>query len=221
MGKLTRSFYTQSELWAQLEEIASAQGVAVSTIINRAIHEYLQRDFTRSSWDTMPEDDWYDERRFYTYSQDKKGHSVTARFAIPKNVAGGIKRLVDSGTIPEIRSVSDFYRNAIFHWTRKVSQWVDDGELLSEMSWHQLQLEDETIRQSRRDFDSLIEGMRANMDEFLREKDHSYMDTYLHQREQAASNIPEKYRDDYMRVLGVYRQKLDLAREGKLAFMEG
>ena len=101
MGNFTRSFYSRPELWHRIEEIASAEGVSVSAVINRAVHEYLQRDFTRSSWDTMPDDEWYDERRFYTYSQDKKGHSVTAKFAIPKNVAGGIRRLVDSGSIPE------------------------------------------------------------------------------------------------------------------------
>jgi hypothetical protein len=220
MGKFTRSFYTRPELWKQIEEMASAQGVAISAVVNRAIHEYLQRDFTKSSWDTMPEDDWYDERRFYTYSQDKKGHSVTARFAIPKNVAGGIKRLVDSGAIPEIRSVADFYRNAIFHWTRKVATWVDDGELVSEMSWHQLQLEDDTIKQTRLDFENLLDGMRANMEEFLREKDLAYMETYLSQRENAATYVPQKYRDDYMNVLRHYREKLGLVKGGQVAFLD-
>ncbi len=220
MKKLTKSFYTRADIWGQVEDIASAEGVSISAVISRAIHEYLQRDFTKSSWDTLPDDDWYDERRFYTYSQDKKGHSVQARFAIPKNVAGGIRRVVDSGAIPEIRSVSDFYRNAIFHWTRKVAQWIDDGDLVSETSWHTLQLEDETIRQSRVDFDDLISGMKSNLDEFLMEGDYAYMDTYLKQRINAATFVPEKFRADFLKLIEEYQEKLELAKTGKLAYIE-
>ncbi len=218
--KVTKSFYTQSDIWGQLEEIASASGTSVSSVIARAIHEYLQHDFTRSSWDTMPEDDWYDEQRFYTYSQDKKGHSVTARFAIPKNVAGGIKRLVDSGYIPELRSAADFYRNAIFHWSRKVAQWVDDGELLDEMSWHQLQMEDATIRQTERDFENLIEGMRGNLDQFLQAKDYAYMETYMAHREEASAVIPEKFQAEYLKLLAMYRERLAMAKDGKLTYLD-
>jgi len=219
MGRFTRSFYSRPELWQRIEEVASAEGVSVSAVINRSLHEYLQRDFTRSSWDTMPDDEWYDERRFYTYSQDKKGHSVTARFAIPKNVAGGIKRLVDSGSIPELRSVSDFYRNAIFHWTRKVTQWVEDGELLNEVNLQQLAMEDDTIIQAERDFETLLEGMKVVMDRFLHGKDYAYMETYLTHRENVSSVVQEKYRAEYLKLLAQYREKLGLAKEGKLGFL--
>lgn len=220
MPKVTKSFYTSPDVWGQLEDIASAQGVSVSAVITRAIHEYLQRDFTRSSWDTLPEDDWYDERRFYTYSQDKKGHSVTARFAIPKNVAGGIKRLVDSGSIPELRSVSDFYRNAIFHWSRRVGQWVDDDQLVSEINFHLLALEDETIRQSRKDFEALLQNMRANLDEFIQERAYDHMDTYLTRRRELATLVPEKYRSEFDDLIEEYRMKLGQAKRGKFAVLD-
>ena len=220
MGKFTRSFYTKPEVWRQVEDIASAEGVSISAVVSRAIHEYLQRDFTKSSWDTMPDDEWYDEQRFYTYSQDKKGHSVIARFAIPKNVAGGIKRVVDSGAIPEIRSSADFYRNAIFHWSRRVAQWIDDGDLMAELSWHQLRLEDETIVQARLDFEDLEDGMRANLDEFLREGDWSYMETYLRQRVSASAIIPEKFREDYMAIIEEYQTKLKAVKDGNLKFLD-
>ncbi len=220
MGKFTRSFYTKPEIWRQVEDIASAEGVSISAVVSRAIHEYLQRDFTKSSWDTMPDDEWYDEQRFYTYSQDKKGHSVIARFAIPKNVAGGIKRVVDSGAIPEIRSAADFYRNAIFHWSRRVAQWIDDGDLMAELSWHQLRLEDETIVQARLDFEDLEDGMRTNLDEFLREGELSYMETYLKQRVSASSLIPEKFRDDYMTIIEEYQVKLKAVKDGNLKFLD-
>ena len=213
MGNFTRSFYSRPELWHRIEEIASAEGVSVSAVINRSLHEYLQRDFTRSSWDTMPDDEWYDERRFYTYSQDKKGHSVTAKFAIPKNVAGGIRRLVDSGSIPELRSVADYYRNAIFHWTRKVSQWVDDGELLNEVNLHYLQMEDDTIMQTEKDFESLIVGMKQVMDTFLASEDWTYMETYLEHRQNVSSVVQEKFRAEYLDVLGQYQEKLEAARD--------
>jgi hypothetical protein len=220
MQKITRSFYTRADLWAQIEEIASAQGVAISTVISRAIHEYLQKDFTRGSWDTLPDDDWYDEQRFYTYSQDKKGHSSIAKFALPKNIAGGIKKLVDSGNIPELRSAADFYRNAIFHWARKVNQWVEDGEFVSELSWQQLRADDETIEATQADFEDWVGGMKKNMDRFLREKDYAYMENYINVREQASSHVPERHRAEYDQLVAGYKEKLGLAREGKLSYLD-
>jgi hypothetical protein len=220
MSKVTKSFYTRTDLWTQIEETASAEGVSASAVISRAVHEFMQRDWTRSSWDTQPDDEWYDERRFYTYSQDKKGHSVTVHFAIPKNMAGAVKRIVDSGSIPELRSAADFYRNAIFHWARKVAQWVEDDEFLEESSWHQLRMEDDTIRQASDDFQELMIGMKGLLDSFLVTKDYTFMESYLTRRDQASSIIPEKFRAEYLAIVDSYRERLDLAREGKLSYLE-
>lgn len=219
-SKVTKSFYTSSEIWTQLEDMASAEGGSVSQIISRAIHEHLQKDFLRSSWDTLPEDNWYDERRFYTYSQDKRGHSVTARFAIPKNIAGHIKRIVDSGVIPELRSAADFYRNAIFHYSRKVGQWIDDGEVLTTLTWYELFLEDETQMQARKDYDAFLETMKTNIDEALAEKDYRHLEAYLNQRAAQSALIPEKHRQEYVELIEKYRERVQLIEDGKLTYLE-
>ncbi len=219
-SKVTKSFYTSSEIWTQLEDIASADGVSVSNVISRSIHEYLQKDFLRSSWDTLPEDNWYDERRFYTYSQDKKGHSVVARFSVPKNIAGHIKRIVDSGVIPELRSAADFYRNAIFHYSRKVGQWIDDGEVLTTLTWYELYLEDETMMQARKDYDAFIDSMTANLDEALREGDYKHLESYLNTRANRSALVPEKHRAEYMELIERYREKLKLVQDGKVTYLE-
>jgi len=218
--KVTKSFYTSSDIWTQLEDIASAEGGSVSQVISRAIHEFLQKDFLRSSWDTLPEDNWYDERRFYTYSQDKRGHSVTARFAIPKNIAGHIKRIVDSGVIPELKSAADFYRNAIFHYSRKVGQWIDDGEVLTTLTWYVMYLEDETQMQARKDYDTFLETMKANLDEALLEKDYKHLETYLNQRASQSALIPEKHRQGYLDLIDAYRERLQLIEDGKVTYLE-
>ncbi len=219
-ANVNKSFYTSVDIWSQLEEIASSEGVSISNIISRSIHEYLQKDYLRSSWDTLPEDDWYDERRFYTYSQDKKGHSVTARFSVPKNIAGHIKRIVDSGVIPELRSAADFYRNAIFHYSRKVGQWIDDGEMLTELTWYELYLQDEAQMQARKDYDLFMETMQINMDQALKDGGFEHLEKYLIQREAMSSLIPEKHQEEYLALVASYKAKLKLVREGKVAYLE-
>ena len=219
-ANVNKSFYTSLDIWGQLEEVASSEGVSISNIISRSIHEYLQKDFLRSSWDTLPEDDWYDERRFYTYSQDKKGHSVTARFSVPKNIAGHIKRIVDSGVIPELRSAADFYRNAIFHYSRKVGQWIDDGEMLTELTWYELYLQYEAMMQARKDYDLFIETMQTNMDQALKDGGFEHLDKYLIQREAMSSLMPEKHQGEYLEMIARYKEKLAMVRQGKVAYLE-
>ena len=123
------------------------------------------------------------------------------------------------GRYLNLRSVADYYRNAIFHWTRKVSQWVDDDELMNEVNLHYLAMEDDTIMQTEKDFESLILGMRQVMDTFLQSEDWTYMETYLEHRQNVSSVVQEKFRDEYLDVLGQYQQKLELARSGKMKFL--
>ena len=201
----------------EIQNAASREGVSQSQIINQALTSYFQTQLKRSMWDSVGQDDsWYDRKKFYTGSEDKKGHGSQVRFHIPKNLAGQISRIVSSGLIPELRGNNDFYRDAFFHRAKEVAQWIDDGELEHEADLQMMIAEERLIAQQKLDVDELMEETRRNLEEAWAREDWPWLETYLQQRKDKVGVIPESFRGRYTRMLKDFEKKLR-GREEKQA----
>lgn len=68
-------------------------------------------------------DDAYDPNEIYLGgAKDQQGHSTNIRAKIPDNWAGSIAEVVGSDDWPEYRTMTDFYRDAIYHRMRWASR---------------------------------------------------------------------------------------------------
>lgn len=218
-NRLVRSISTTHELWEEVTLAARREGVSQSAIVIRALTQFFATQITRSSWQTEDEGAWYDERKFYTYSEDKKGHSSYVRLWIPKNLAGQIGRVVNSGQIPEYRSSQDFYRDAMFHRAHQVSRWLDDGNLKTELGMAILIAEEEEINQQRKDLDVLLTVTRENLEEAWAAGQYDLLEERIKSRINKAGSVPEQFRNDYMDLLKGYQARLVEVRKGKVRRM--
>lgn len=208
MARLVKSFSIPEELFEQIETEAAKNNQSQSSIASRALSDYFQRQRQRSSWETISDDGWYDPKRFYTYGQDKKGHSVTVRTNIPKNLIGELKRLVESGKVPEYRAISDMVRDAIYHRVKTISQWIEDGDLSDEVDLHMLVSEELALQQQKHDMASLVSALRENLEDAYQRQDFAWLSSYIKERTGKANSVPESYRESYMRVLDEYRDRV-------------
>lgn len=217
MGRNVQSFSTTDDLRGEITQAARREGVSQSEIINRALTQYFSTKVARSSWDTDDEDGWYDEKKFYTASQNQKGFSAYLRVWVPKNLAGQIGRVVESNQIPEYRSAQDFYRDALSHRAYKVAQWIDNGELKAEAGLLMMLAEEERIRQQKRDVEALVEQTQENLQTAWDRGDYDWIEERVGERLEKVSSVPENLRDEYVRVLTLFRDKVKEVRRGKVS----
>ena len=203
----------------EIEQTAAREGISQSSVINRALERYFSTKISRSSWETVSDDEWYNERSFYTHAADKQGHSIQVRMWIPKNLAGQVGRVVGSGAIPEYREPMDFYRDAIFHRGFQVARWIDDNELTREITMLILKAEEDMIAQQKADAETLIEATKRNLDDAIQRGDIDWMKAHIKDRLSKSLSVPEAYREEYVAMLKQYEQMIK-ARTSHLRVVE-
>lgn len=213
-----RSWSTTDEFYEQIMEEASREGMSVSSLVTQAVREYLSRqDAPVSSYETSDEDDeFYMVKKFYTYSEDKRGHSETVRVALPKNLAGQLSRICKSGQVPELRTLNDAIRNATFHFSRQLAKWIDDGELKDEIDLQMVISEEEMIRQRKNDTEEYMAAVRANIEDALARRDYPFLREYLESRRERGSLLPEAYRPAFDEMLDGYENRLESELKGQI-----
>ena len=224
-NRIAKSFSTSVEMWDAIEEEAHRRGVSLSHIVNEALGMMMRTKIDRDAWDTIDSSEHYDPLKFYTSSEDRRGHSGTLKFAVPKNVMGQIKRIIDAGQIPEYRGLSDFGRDAIMHRAKFLAQALDDGVLNAEVDMHLMISEQERIQQQKSDFEHLRTMSAANITDAFGRRDYEWIRETLGQLSAQTTNIPERYRDQWVMFLQEQHDKLerespsrnDLARRRKKA----
>lgn len=217
MTRKSQSFATTDDLSNEVRQAARREGVSQSEIINRALKQYFATKVVRSSWDTDDGDSWYDEKKFYVASENRKGFSSYLRLYVPKNLAGQISRVVDSSQIPEYRSPQDFYRDALSHRAYKVAQWIDNEELKHESGLLMMLSEEERIAREKRDMESLIEQTRENLQKAWDKGDYDWIAERVTERLGKAASIPETLRDDYIGLLKEFQGKVGEVHNGRVS----
>lgn len=210
-----RNISTSDDLWEQVEREAAESGLSRSAIVTAALGQYFRSKIMRSSWSVEDDDGWYDPNKFYTYTEDKHHHSAKVTMNVPKNIAGAIQNLVTSGKVPELKSPSDFYRSALFHYAHRIGKMADEGELVAEVSVAMLKAEHDAIIQQRKDMDELIASIREVFDQCLSQDDTvPYVEARLKLLWARASTIPEMFKKDYVDTLEEYGTKLRAVKDG-------
>jgi hypothetical protein len=206
-----RSWSTTDEFYEQITDEASKQGMSVSSLVTNALREYLSRqDAPASSFETTAEDDdFYMVKKFFTYSEDKRGHSSQVRVTLPKNLVGQLSRICKSGQIPELRTINDAIRNATFHFSRQLALWIDDGDLKSEIDLQMMIADEEMIAQKKADAEGYIAVVRKNLEDAFARQDYAFIKPYLDSRRDRASVIPEAHRPAFEDMLNRFDQKWD------------
>lgn len=209
-----RSISVSDDLWEQVEHEAAATGLPISGVVVHALTRYFQSQTIRSSdWDTDDSDAWYDENKYYTFSQDKFGHSARIEVTIPKMVAGEIAGIIESGKIPELRNAQDFYRNAVRHQAYRTAKALRDGALVDVA--HQMTILDRIATQqaASTEYAEMEAKLRQLLDEELILGHYEFVKEELKAYWASASAVGERFREKYIACLREYQARLIQAQE--------
>ncbi len=218
--RIVTSFSIPREVKDRVESEAARDGISQNQVILRAIAFYFhsQKTEDNGAWDTDNSNSWYDPKRFFTFGEDRKGHSAKITVLIPKNLAGEIGRLIDSGDIPEYRSRTHFVRDAIYHRAKQVAEWLSRGELEDQTDLAMLISEEMALQHQREEIENLIYAIRQNAQDAMMRGDYEFLREYLKSRSAAADRIPVRYRDKYLATIREYKEKLrEMSRDLKKA----
>lgn len=80
-----------------------------------------------ASWST--EDVSYDRAKFYCHSTDRKGHSEPIRAPLPPTITAKMSEIIQSKRFPDLRSVQDIIRDAVYHRLHDYAEFTEDNEL--------------------------------------------------------------------------------------------
>ena len=72
----------------------------------------------------------YDPNKVYVAASDKRGHQSTIRVHVPAGMPGEIAAII--AQVPELRTVHDFYRDALVH---AIARWRDKLPELEASDW--------------------------------------------------------------------------------------
>lgn len=207
------SFSATDELWEQVKEEAAQYGTSVSSVIIEALAAHFQSKVVRrSSWDTDDEAGWYDESRFYTFSQDKQGHSAKAEINIPKNVAAEVAGIVDSRAFPQLRTIQDFYRNAIRHWAYRTGKMLNNGSVIEAVHLMTIQDQIATDQAETQETLALIATVEESIEAAIGLGHISFAEHRLKFLWDASSSVSERFRAEYIETLKDLQTKVRKAK---------
>ncbi len=205
---LTTSFRIPIFWHNKVKEEAERLDISLSQVYLRALMDYF-KTFEDTSWST-DDPEVYDPSRFYTHSQDGKGHSVTIHFPIPKPLAGEIASLVASGMVPAYRSVGDVIRDGAYHRIKQIATMVENGELDTTVNMAMLMSDEMRLVDEAQQAEQLIDAMRSNAQAmFARDGSTVRLKRFLAERREVADSIPMPYRDDYLSAIDDYEKRLE------------
>ena len=202
----TTSFRITTYWFDKVKELAEKENVSMSAIYARALASFFDQRI-ESSWETV-DGEFYDPDRFYTHSEDKKGHSFHLRAPIPKPFAGEIHALIKSGAVPQYRSLGDVVRDALYHRVKQVSRMIDDGTLESSVDMAMLLAEEIQLQDEAETAEHLIDAMHVNAQTMWTRQDYPRLKRYLAGRAEAADSLVEPYRTDYLDLINKFERML-------------
>lgn len=204
--KKVRTSFILPQRWKDfLDEEAARQHTSMAAVILRAISDYANRNSGATSWETV-DDNLYDPLAFYTASQDRHGHSFHLRVNIPKPLAGEMGSLVQSGEIPQYRTLEDIARDAIVHRVKKIAQMLEDGDLERAVDLFALRAQEQRLLDMEEEAEEVMDLIRQNVIR-LRARHPAGLKAYLAEREEYAEHFPEPHRSELLALIEKEREK--------------
>ena len=205
------SFRIPTYWYKKAQDEARRLDISITQVYMRALTQYFE--FLKegeSSWDVIDDEDGYSLSRFYTRSEDKKGHSFqTPRVGIPKPLAGEINSLIQSGVVPPWRSIGDVIRDSLYHRLKWMGKAIDNAELEQTVDMAMLLAEEMQLMDEAEHVGELISAMRENAQGMIaRDATPARVKKYLAQRREIADQIPEAYRREYLEAVEDFEKRV-------------
>ncbi len=140
----------------------------------------------------------YNPLAHYTQASDKKGHSAKFTTKIPVNVAGEMSAAVQSGKIPEYKTIQDFMRDAIIHQLHRIQPILDDPELERKITMWTISNEALRARQEREGFAEMMTAIDEHVTHLQTTGQNKKLRAYLNDlMDKAEMAIPPEFRLEY------------------------
>ncbi len=204
----TTSFRIPVVLYNKIKEITDKTGESLTTFYLKALTQYFGT-FDEDSWATVTDAESYDPFRFYTFSQDKHGHSGTLHVPFPKPLLAEMAALASSGVVPAYRGANDIVRDAVYHRVKQIAQMVDAGELEVSVDMAMLMSDEMKIQNDAQEAANLIAAMKENAQGIYAREGTDGLRLYLAQREEDLDSIPAPFREEYQGVIETFKPKLE------------
>jgi len=212
------SFVINTNLLEWVEQEADRLSASKSSIYVTALAEYRAARETGAgldAWDTIDEDDPYDPHHFYTHSQDRKGHSFHMRVNIPKPLAGAAGALIQTGRIPQYRTIEDIARDAFYHRIKQIARAIDNEDLEQTVDLAMLLADELRIQAEQDEAESFMAAVRTNAERLWQLGERTALRKYLADREPYVDSIPNPYSKELKDLIGEYRAMLKRTRGRK------
>lgn len=162
------------------------------------------------AWRTEKSD--YDINHFYCRAKDKDGHSTTLHVKIPDDLAGELAALVQSGRIPDYRTMQDTARDALvhrLHWVlTNIRDLPNEESLRSTLA--RLVLHNETLRYKEElaELSALPSSIEAVCETALQAGDLEQLGRYLEAQTEHAERLREPFRTQVLSIIDRYGMRL-------------
>jgi len=212
----SRTSFIINEYWREWVEQESLRlNASKSSIYLTALAEYRERQEGAggAAWDTVDDDVSYDPHHFYTHSQDKKGHSFHLRVNLPKPLAGAAGALIQTGRIPQYRTIEDIARDAFYHRIKQISRAIDDDELEEAVDMAMLMADELQLMAKEDEAESYIAAVRTNVERLWQRREWAALRKYLADKDAVVDSIPNPYSGELEDIIRDYRKKINRGRK--------
>lgn len=145
--------------------------------------------------------DAYDPDAFYTEGRDKQGGGENIQARIPPQVHGSIAALIQSGKIPQYRTMSDFVRNAVVHQLHKDLERTDSPDQLRKLQLVLLTNQEISAQRETEDYHNLMSMIESRYLEYVGLGMQERASAYIKERLADIDAIPDRHQDDFERRL--------------------
>ena len=145
--------------------------------------------------------DAYDPDAFYTEGRDKQGGGENIQSRVPPQVHGTVAALIQSGKIPQYRTMSDFVRNAIVHQLHKDLDRLDSPDQQRRLQLVILMNNEIAAQRETDNYNDLISMIEQRHMEYIRLNKPDEATRYIKKRLADIDAIPDRHQEDYERKL--------------------
>jgi hypothetical protein len=148
-------------------------------------------------------DNSYDRNAFITKVGDDKGEPI--RFRLGAGMIAEVQRLIQQQRIPEYKTYSDFYRDAVYHRMHDIEQMsgLADVRRARALSTQSLIDKAEKRMAAMEEEIAVVKTARDTLQKALGYRDWLQFDDHLRDCKEAVDGMVGKYKDEMMALIAL------------------